>query len=95
MNCKTIIDGIDVSKCEYYGKCSTYCCIDEDLCSGNTDCYFKQLARAKGKIEKIKDIILECRNHNDCNDCKYADECDNYPSNSEMMLDIIRGKENE
>lgn len=49
-----IINGIDVSKCEYYGKYSTYCRIDEELCSGNPDCHFKQLARAKEEIEKLK-----------------------------------------
>lgn len=49
-----IINGIDVSKCEYYGKYSTYYRIDEELCSGNPDCHCKQLARAREENEKWK-----------------------------------------
>lgn len=56
MTKKIIIDGIDVSKCEYHGKCSTYCC------SVNPNCYFKQLARAKGEIAKITSIINRLTN---------------------------------
>ena len=35
MTDKQIIDGIDVGKCEHYGKCSTYCYVDGELCSNN------------------------------------------------------------
>lgn len=62
---KIIIDGIDVSKCEYYGKCSTYCCIDEELCSGNSNCYFKQLKRKEQEYEDYKIANAELEKEND------------------------------
>ena len=97
-----IIDGVDVSKCpamntyNIFGLKDKPCCYKfHEYCSAISDCYFKQLKRTEQKLEKIKDVILECRDCNGCNDCKYEKECDNYPSNSEMMLQIIEGNENE
>lgn len=58
---KTIIDGIDVSGCEHCVKMTKYrCIIQRDvykyLCEENPNCYYKQLARYKQAIEKIKEI---------------------------------------
>lgn len=62
-----MIDGIDVSKCEFYCSTAKFHKCDclgtkarkdstvENLnCEENPNCYFKQLARAKEKIEKWK-----------------------------------------
>ena len=54
---KQIIDGIDVSKCQHYGKYSIYCYAVEEPCSDNPNCYFKQLARAREEIKKLKKQI--------------------------------------
>lgn len=57
---KTIIDGIDVQDChEWYSlpDSKLYCKISNEgdfTCKSNPNCYFKQLARAKGEIEKWK-----------------------------------------
>lgn len=57
---KTIIDGIDVQDChEWYSlpDSKLYCKISNEgdfSCKSNPNCYFKQLARAKGEIEKWK-----------------------------------------
>lgn len=63
MENKIIIDGIDVSKCNFrlerdnQQKCE--CCHATGFgvicdCEKWHDCYFKQLARAKEEIEKLK-----------------------------------------
>ena len=56
-----IIDGVDVSGCEYCLKMTKYrCAIQRDvykcLCEENPNCHYKQLARYKQAIEKIKEI---------------------------------------
>ena len=64
-----IIDGVDVSECEYYqynmctatkdnyGDCSYYC-KDYDM----KDCYFKQLTRKTQECEELKNIINDAKN---------------------------------
>jgi len=56
MTNKTTIDGIDVSKCEsFYAPNACYSSQTMFMeCERNTNCKFKQLARAKEEIEKWK-----------------------------------------
>ena len=54
-----IIDGIDVSKCEYCLKMTKHrCSIQRDvykcLCEENPNCYFKQSKRKEQECEKLK-----------------------------------------
>ena len=55
-----IINGVDVSDCEYLGlykeykfKCGGCYLVD---CSNNPNCYYKQLMRANQKLDKIKKV---------------------------------------
>ena len=52
--------------------------------------YLKHLKQSEQKLEKIKDVITECIECYSCNVCRYKDECDNYESNIEMVLQIIK-----
>ena len=57
-----IIDGIDVSKCEYCLKMTKYrCSIQRDvykcLCEENPNCYYKQLKRKERECEKLKEEL--------------------------------------
>lgn len=56
-----IIDGVDVSKCEFY--CEEYCTLSNDRnerlpfaekCTGYSDCCYKQLARKEQECEELK-----------------------------------------
>ena len=56
---KIIIDGIDVSKCEYCLKMTKYrCTIQRDvykcLCKENPNCYYKQLKRKEQECKELK-----------------------------------------
>lgn len=53
---KTIINGINVNECEYVSSILSCSCRDcmSSMCKDNPNCHFKQLARAKGEIEKWK-----------------------------------------
>lgn len=53
MTDKQIIDGIDVSKCQHYGKCSTHCYVVDEPCSDNPNCYYKQLAQKEQELKNI------------------------------------------
>lgn len=82
-----IIDGVDVSNCEYYKQAFTgFICTNPNKsndCSKNPDCNFKQLARgtqerdryrkAFEEIEKIVniDFSLPCAR----TDCTYPEPC--------------------
>ncbi len=48
-----IIDGVDVSECEYLKYDKIGCSADDCYCLGN-DCYFKQLARKTQECEELK-----------------------------------------
>ena len=63
-----IIDGVDVSECEYYnkddktcrevnGKYETDIC-DFDKCE-NSNCYFKQLKRKEQECEELKKQLMQ------------------------------------
>lgn len=54
-----IIDGVDVSECEYCLKMTKYrCTIQQDvykcLCEENPNCYFKQLKCKEQECEELK-----------------------------------------
>ena len=60
-----IIDGIDVSKCEYCLKMTKYrCSIQRDvykcLCEENPNCYFKQLKRKERALDIIEEYCMQC-----------------------------------
>ena len=90
-NNKTIVNNIDVSKCEHFfkqfdnwlGKDIVLCdCILGYRCEPRVNhCKFyadyleKQLTREKRKLEKIKKILSYCEEQVWCMDCKYKDEC--------------------
>lgn len=52
-NKQIIIDGVDVSKCEFLKYDGIGCGIDENYCRG-ANCYFKQLKRKEQECEKLK-----------------------------------------
>ena len=75
MTDKQMIDGIDVSKCEHYGKCSTYCYVVDEPCSDNPNCYYKQLKRKEQECEALQmseneagEIIAELNAYKDINE---------------------------
>lgn len=64
MENKTIIDGIDVSKCIdfiYPIGCNSKNTKSIE-CKKNPNCYFKQLARAKDKIDYMEEYIKTVEN---------------------------------
>ena len=59
---EVILNGIDVSKCEYCLKMTKYrCTIQRDvykcLCEENPNCYFKQLKRKEQECEELKEDV--------------------------------------
>lgn len=89
MTNKIIIDGIDVSKCEFLqcGNCeatrdvygdSSYECKDDDM----ENCYYKQLKRKEQEYKNVSDIIRNTNVYSDIVD-KCRDEILIYPSISE------------
>ena len=65
-----IIDGVDVSECEFYsssenclefnGKYTIDIC-DSAKCSNNPNCYFKQLKHKEQECERLKWYLKEIR----------------------------------
>ena len=62
-----IIDGVDVSGCEYYdkNKPSLTCTCEEYPCSECYNCYYKQLARKTAECEKYKQALDEIEKYLD------------------------------
>ena len=61
-----IIDGVDVSGCEYCLKMTKYrCTIQRDvykyLCEENPNCYYKQLKRKEQECKKLKQTLIEIK----------------------------------
>ena len=57
-----IIDGVDVSGCEYCLKMTKYrCTIQRDvykcLCEENPNCHYKQLKRKEQEVEELKEQL--------------------------------------
>ena len=59
MTDKQMIDGIDVNKCQHYGKCSTYCYVVDEPCSDNPNCYYKQLKRKEQEVQQAMDNYVQ------------------------------------
>lgn len=60
MSNKTIINGIDVSKCKWHTSLIMSCLeipLEPSKCENDNNCYFKQQARAKEEIEEIKKYL--------------------------------------
>lgn len=57
-----IIDGVDVSGCDYYEYCG---CIDDNhelnQCENNRNCYYKQLKRLEAENAKLKEEIKKLK----------------------------------
>lgn len=96
MKNKVIINGIDVSECEYLNSLDNgvYECIlgkkqmlKHRVCDCNHNCDFKQLKRAEQKFKKIEEK------------CKEYSTSTNIYDESDILageiLQIIEGKENE
>lgn len=63
-NKQIIIDGVDVSGCEYCLKMTKYrCSIQRDvykcLCEENPNCHYKKLAHKTAKCENYKQALAE------------------------------------
>ena len=63
-----IIDGVDVSGCEFY--CDKYCSLSNDrneqlpfaeICSEYSDCMFKQLARKERECQRTERKLILIR----------------------------------
>lgn len=74
MTDKIIIDGVDVSECEYINCCDkkTKCiilqddiCADSQYCKG-CNCYYKQLKRKQQECEELKSDLTELSKIIDC-----------------------------
>lgn len=78
-----IIDGIDVSKCEYCLKMTKYrCTIQRDvykcLCEENPNCYYKQLKQKEQALDEIENIIKGyCKNMCMAGTKETCDDCQN------------------
>lgn len=75
MNKEVIIDGVDVSKCEFYcftanfhkcdclgGKARENSTVGNLNCEDNQNCYFKQLKRKEQECEKLKQWKEDAKN---------------------------------
>lgn len=100
MKTKQIIDEVDVSWCEWIREIeldSEYICTCNSLnktssyCKDNPNCHYKQLAREKQKLSKIKEII-EIHKDSKCAICPKFDECFDHPSCDNVILQIIDSK---
>lgn len=96
---KIIIDGIDVSKCEYCLKMTKYrCTIQRDvykcLCEENPNCYFKQLKQKEQALDEIENIIKGyCKNMCMAETKETCDGC----QNTEILniINKVKGEINE
>lgn len=74
MENKQIIDGVDVSECEYCLKMTKYRCtiqrnVYKCLCEENPNCYYKQLKRKEQELEEIcKAFDIEYAIHKETGD---------------------------
>ena len=65
---EVIIDGVDISGCEYCLKMTKYrCTIQRDvykcLCEENPNCYYKQLKRKEQECDELKhkvELMMDC-----------------------------------
>jgi len=88
---KIIIDGVDVSECEWFG-CTGYSCTDEYkdyICKNNSDCYFKQLKRLEQENKKLLEINDDIKDRY-CELYKNADQLTNKTYRYKQALEKIR-----
>lgn len=69
-----IINGVDVSECEYCLKMTKYrCTIQQDvykcLCEENPNCYHKQLKHKEQALDDIEKIVKQTCSRRCTNDC--------------------------
>lgn len=64
MTDKIIIDGVDVSGCEYFDKNEYYTCTSENTfdCEECPICYYKQLQRKEQECEELKQNNIQLNN---------------------------------
>lgn len=55
---EVIIDGVNVAECEFFKENRGFNCFKKKGCTENSNCYFKQLQRAKAENE-ILHITIE------------------------------------
>ena len=89
-NEQMIVNGIDVSGCEYCLKMIKYrCTIQRDvykcLCEENPNCYYKQLQRKEGIIKRLKE-----KHNRMCKSCPKTISCDECSNNT--TLKILNGE---
>ena len=67
MSKEIIIDGVDVSGCEYYDeeRPTLTCTCEEYPCSECPNCHYKQLARKTAECEKYKQALDEIEKYLD------------------------------
>lgn len=76
-----IVDGVDVSKCNYFSFTDElYCdeCSSEFGCAScdeRPNCCYKQLKRKEQTLNKIKDIAEHCTKQDICTTCNYSEKC--------------------
>ncbi len=100
---KTIIDGVDVSGCEYYdqGICNIPDVIETyDSCIDKGACYFKQLQRKKAELLKLQNTISsELPAYEKCismaRDDVYAGILDRNASDTDFCIHVIRETRNQ
>lgn len=98
-----IIDGVDVSGCEYYdqGICNIPDVIETyDSCIDKGACYFKQLQRKKAELLKLQNTISsELPAYEKCismaRDDVYAGILDRNASDTDFCIHVIRETRNQ
>lgn len=93
------IDGVNVAECEFFrskyivgNSVFCECCtMFYNACINNTDCYFKQLQRAKAENEKLKAELDSCNNEFGCEEMiKIKAENENLKAENEKLKDFIK-----
>lgn len=82
-NKQIIINGVDVSKCNYFNNTDKSCCEERcsefgcAICNDRPNCYYKQLAYKEQECEKLKEKLLHKRAVIEFADCPYYSYGDN------------------
>ena len=89
MTDKHIIDGVDVSKCDYFSFADEYYCGECSsefgcaICDERPNCCYKQLKRKEQTLIKIKEIAKAATK------CLYASKSDDYTDGYRWLGSII------
>ena len=94
-----IIDGIDVSKWNYFNNTDkSYCeeCCSEfgcAICNDRPNCYYKQLKAKEQECEELKETLAEIKKIAEkAAKCLYATESDDYTDGYRWLGSIILQK---